>query len=183
MSAARVVMGVMVCAAIAGAAIFTWSCGDPVHDARVSALGDEQGSTGPLHRPGQPCLTCHGGDGPASAELSIAGTIYQSAAAGSPGLAGATVTIFDAKQLADGGAPHTTVTNGAGNFFFRRTEWSPTYALHDISVTFNGVTANMHTTVGRDGSCSTCHFDPKSNASHGHIYLVLEPADLPGAMP
>ncbi len=164
-----------------------WSCGDPVHDTRVDALGGEKSGvpTGPTHRSGQPCLTCHGGQGPADLELSVAGTIYQTAAPDSPPLEGATVTVFDATQLADGGAPRTAVTNAAGNFSFRRTEWAPVYPLHDISVTFPGVAAptTMHTTVGRDGSCASCHVDPKGPATHGHVYLVLEPADLPGAMP
>jgi hypothetical protein len=166
--------------------LFSWACGDPVHDARVSALGGERGGVpaGPEHRGGQPCLTCHGGDGPASAELSVAGTIFQTAAPDSPPLAGATVSIFDATQDADGGgAPRTTVTNAAGNFYFPRSSWSPAYPLHDISISFSGATTTMHTNVGREGSCATCHFDPKGNDSHGHVYLVLEPADLPGAMP
>ncbi len=42
--------------------------GDPVHDEEVAALGPEPGggAPGPEHRPGQPCLVCHGGSGPAS---------------------------------------------------------------------------------------------------------------------
>ncbi len=171
------------------AAALAWACGDPVHDARVTALGGEKAGvpTGPEHRAGQPCLTCHGGNGPSSLELSVAGTIYQSAALDSPPLAGATVTIFDATELADGGAPHTVTTNPAGNFYIPRSSWSPFYPLHDISVSASGAAAptTMHTDVGRDGSCATCHFDPKGSASHGHVYFVLDPADFPaaGAMP
>ena len=141
--------------------------------------------TGPTHRPGQPCLTCHGGNGPSSLELSVAGTVYQSAAPDSPPLAGAAVTIFDATQLADGGAPQTVTTNAAGNFYIPRSSWTPFFPLHDISVAYPGVAAptTMHTNVGRDGSCGTCHFDPKGNDSHGHVYFVLDPADFPGATP
>lgn len=182
---ARWAFGVVLCAGSAVAAALAWSCSDPVPDSRAASLGDEHTgvSPGPTHRPGQPCLACHGGDGPASTELSVAGTIFQTAAPGSLPLEGATVTIFDATQLADGGAPRTAVTNKAGNFFVRRTEWSPKYPLHDISVSFTGVATPMHTNVGRDGSCGTCHFDPKGPNTHGHVYLVLEPADLPGATP
>ena len=186
MSAPRA-FGLVILGGTAVAAALAWSCGDPVHDTRADSLGDERTGVrpGPTHRPGQPCLTCHGGDGPASAELSVAGTIFQTAAPGSPPLAGATVTVFDATQLADGGAPRSVTTNGAGNFFFRKTEWSPTYPLHDISVTSPGLASPtmMHTVVGRDGSCATCHFDPKGPNTHGHVYLVLEPADLPRAPP
>ena len=173
-------------AAIAAVAFFAWSCGDPVHNARVDALGPESsGGTGPTHRPGQPCLTCHSDQGPSSTEFAVAGTLYQSAAAGSPPLVGATVTIYDATQNADGGAPHTFTTNAAGNFYAPKSDWTPFFPLHDISVSSPLLPAptTMHTVVGRDGSCATCHFDPKGQGSHGHIYLVLDPADLPGAMP
>jgi hypothetical protein len=177
--------------ATAGAALLAaavaWSCGDPVHDAQVDALGPEASGvpTGPTHRPGKPCLTCHGGQGPSSTELSVAGTIYQTAAVDSPPLSGATVTIFDATQQPDGGAPHTVVTNAAGNFFIKRSEWAPFFPLHDISVGYPGVSSPtlMHTNVGRDGSCGSCHFDPKGATTHGHVYLVLEAADFPGAAP
>jgi hypothetical protein len=168
-------------------AALAWACGDPVHDARVTALGGEKGGvpTGPTHRAGQPCLTCHGGNGPSSLELSVAGTVYQTAALDSPPLAGATVTIYDATQLADGGAPRTVITNAAGNFFIPRSSWTPFYPLHDIAVAYPGVDTPtmMHTNVGRDGACATCHFDPTGPDSHGHVYFVLEPADFPGAMP
>jgi hypothetical protein len=172
--------------ATAVAAVLAWSCGDPVHDARVDALGPEtNGGPGPTHRPGQPCLACHDDQGPGKPELSVAGTIYQSAAAGSPPLAGAIVTVYDATQDADGGAPHTFGTNSAGNFYVPASEWTPVFPLHDISITLPNGTAptTMHTVVGRDGSCATCHFDPKGTNSHGHIYLVVDPADLTGAMP
>ena len=162
------------------------SCGDPVHNARVDALGPEvNGGPGPTHRPGQPCLACHNDQGPGNTEFSVAGTVYQSAAPSSPPLAGATVTIYDATQEADGGTPHTVVTNSAGNFYIPKSDWTPFFPLHDISITTADLPAPtmMHTVVGRDGSCATCHFDPKSTASHGHIYLVVDPGDLPGAMP
>jgi hypothetical protein len=168
-------------------ATFAWSCSDPVHNARVDALGGEASGVpaGPLHRPGKPCLTCHGTLGPASLELSVAGTIYQTAEPGSAPAVGATVTVYDATQSADGGAPHTAVTNAAGNFFVTRSEWSPVFPLHDISITAPGLgfPVTMHTNVGRDGSCGSCHFEPKGPTSHGPIYLVLTAADLPGATP
>jgi hypothetical protein len=158
-----------------------------VHDARVDALGPEAPGVpaGPTHRPGKPCLACHGGQGPSDVELAVAGTIYQTAALDSPPLIGATVTIFDATQQPDGGTPRTAVTNAAGNFYIRKTDWSPFFPLHDISVSYQGLDnpTAMHTNVGRDGSCGSCHFDPKGNDSRGHVYLVLEAADLPGAQP
>ena len=184
----RRLLSCLAVASIACAAVFAWSCNDPVHDAQVDALGPEAAGVpaGPKHRPGKPCLACHGGQGPADLELTVAGTIYETAQPDSQPLVNATVTIFDGTQNADAGAvPHTFTTNGAGNFYATRTEWSPVYPLHDISVKAANLDAPtlMHTTIGREGSCASCHFDPRGNDSHGHVYLVLEPADLPGAQP
>lgn len=177
----------MVVTGVAAMAALVWACSDPLQSARVAALGDEHAgvSPGPTHRPGQPCLTCHGGSGPADVDFSVAGTIYQTAAVDSPPLAGATVTIFDATQLADGGTPHTAITNAVGNFYIRADAWSPSFPLHDVAVSGAGIDTPtiMHTVVGRDGSCATCHFDPRGSGSHGHVYLVVDPADLPGAQP
>ncbi len=159
------------------------SCEDPLQHSRIDALGPEAPgvSPGPLHRAGQPCLTCHDGTGPGEPELSVAGTIYQTPGASSPPMVGATVTIYDATQSADGGTPHTAVTNAAGNFYFTREAWSPAYPLHDISVSLPNLPAptKMHTTIGRDGSCGVCHYEPPGRASPGRIYVVLEPGDLP----
>jgi hypothetical protein len=168
------------------AAALAWSCGDPVHNAQVDALGPEAAGVpeGPTHRPGKPCLTCHGGQGPADAEFSVAGTIYQTAAPDSPPAVGATVRVFDATQQLDG-TPRTFTTNAAGNFYVRKSEWAPFFPLHDIAVSYPGIDTPtiMHTNVGRDGSCGSCHFDPKGANTHGHVYVVLEAADLPGATP
>src|SRR5256885_5077120 len=83
------------------------ACNDPVHDARVDALGPEIDGVprGPLHRRGQPCLTCHGGSGPANTELSVAGTVFATPEVGAPPLAGVTVSIYEATEERDGGAP------------------------------------------------------------------------------
>ena len=64
------------------AGLLTWALVgcfvDPVHDEQVAALGPEPAgeSPGPLHRPGQPCLVCHGGLGPAHQSFSVAGTVF-----------------------------------------------------------------------------------------------------------
>ena len=181
----RVVTLLSLCVAVGVCAALLWSCGDPVHDAQVEALGPEASnvSPGPLHRAGQPCLTCHGGRGPADLELSVAGTVFQTRAADSLPLLAGTVTIYDATQLVEGGAPRSAVTNAAGNFYIEASRWSPTYPLHDISVTIEGLAqpTSMHTAVGRDGSCAACHYLPEGRTSHGRVYLVADPADLPGA--
>jgi hypothetical protein len=151
---------------------------DPVHANAVEALGPEtfglhKGST---HRPGQPCLTCHGGLGPGQPELSIGGTVYKTkaAAAAADWLPGATVILTDAE-----GTTRQLTTNETGNLLVRTSEWTPAYPLR-VSVEYGGVTVDMLTHVGRAGSCADCHTDPAGPASAGHVYLVADPADFPG---
>src|SRR5882672_2217914 len=105
------------------------ACGDPTHQDSVAALGPEaQGvPPGPNHRPGQPCLACHGGSGPASRQFSIGGTVYLTqrtpyADGGAPPLSapavGAAVMLTDSKS-----STRTVATNAAGNFFIPLSDW------------------------------------------------------------
>jgi hypothetical protein len=155
------------------------ACNDPVHDNEVAALGPEPNpdfGPGPLHRPGQPCLTCHGGSGPARAQFVSGGTLYQSHTGTLP-LDGATVEITDPKMN-----KWDVKTNSAGNFYVTISDTTIGYPAH-VSVSFDGVTATMLTHIGRDGSCNDCHFDPPGATTEGHIYLVLTPDQYPGATP
>jgi hypothetical protein len=167
-------------AIVAGAALSFASCGDPVHDDDVASLGPEDPKVlpGPLHRPGQPCLVCHGGRGPAKASFSMAGTIYQALqdANGNPSrlpLEGAVVALTDATAK-----KHSETTNAAGNFLVHADDFTPSYPVH-VQISFNGTSASMSTHIGRDGSCAGCHHDPEGTQSPGHIYLVLSEGDLP----
>ena len=65
-------------AAALAAGVTLAACVDETHEEQVAALGGEAGgvSPGPLHRPGQPCLVCHGEAGPSSHTFVIAGTVY-----------------------------------------------------------------------------------------------------------
>jgi hypothetical protein len=162
-------------ACLAGAAAV--SCLDPQHESAVTAMGPEtSGGPGPTHRPGEPCLVCHGGSGPASSQFSVAGTVYQAQTNQTP-LNGGTVKLTDAN-----GSTFTATTNEAGNFYVEQGAWAPVYPMR-VAVTFNGTEADMSTHVGRDGSCATCHYDPSGARTPGHVYLVLDPADFPGAAP
>lgn len=128
------------------------SCMDPVHSNAVDALGGEtQGvRPGPTHRPGQPCLTCHGSSGPANPEMSVAGTAY--AVRGGPDpLQGATVTLTDANNVS-----RTVTTNSVGNFYVFKQEWDPIFPL-SVSLSDGTTSIAMQTTIGRDGACATCH--------------------------
>jgi hypothetical protein len=127
-----------------------------------------------MHRPGQPCLTCHGGLGPAHPELSVGGTAYETQPT-TIALEGAVVTLTDAQ-----GTMRALTTNRSGNFLVFKDDWTPVYPMH-VSLAFGGVSIDMKTHVGRDGSCADCHTDPAGPASAGHVYLVLDPTDFPGA--
>lgn len=161
---ARLVTCAVIVAALAGAC-------DPVHDDAVEALGGEAPGVdqGPLHRPGQPCLVCHGGKGPGSPTFSVAGTVYRTRSDRTP-VAGAVVTITDAN-----GAQRAYATNEAGNFYVPASEWAPPFPLR-AAVSYGGATIEMKTRISGDGSCAGCHVDPPSRDSVGHVFAIEEPA-------
>ena len=156
-----------VCALAVIAAAF--AC-DPVTENAVSALGGEVPGVphGPLHRPGQPCLLCHG-------NFSVAGTVYEKPS--SPiGLAGAVVSLTDSTQ-------QTYVfeaTNEAGNFYVKNDDWSPVFPLSHVTVTVPGVKpVKMLSDIGRNGGCGSCHLNPAGPASAGHVCIALDDGGTP----
>jgi hypothetical protein len=145
------------------------ACMDPVHDDAVNALGGEAPGVrpGPLHRPGQPCVTCHGGEGPGNAEFSLAGTVYllQYEEVLAPNV---TVLIEDVDGVAG-----TVTTNEVGSFWINADTWRPKYPLQ-LSVQYLKLTSRMNGTVGRAGSCADCHqnkMTPTSTTTF-HIYVA-----------
>jgi hypothetical protein len=158
-------------------------CNDPGHDDDVKSLGDETPGVppGPLHRPGQPCLTCHGGDGPADSEFSVAGTVYLLQSQGVP-VENAVVTMEDVNGIAG-----NAVTNAAGSFWVNADTWRPTYPMQ-VHVKYLNVTARMNGTIGRAGSCANCHQNSAaqystSQTSSGRIYIARSQSQIQGAMP
>ena len=147
---------------------------DPVHAREIAALGSDPSGEepGPTHRAGQPCLVCHGSAGPNGPELSVAGTIYQTKT-GVQALRGAVVTLIDAQQTM-----RQFDTNRTGNFLVRAGTWRPVYPMR-VSVSYGGVTVDMKTHVGREGSCAACHTDPEGPVSAGHVYLTADPGTFP----
>lgn len=145
------------------------SCVDPVHDDAVDALGDEAPGVrpGPTHRPGQPCLTCHGGDGPGEPEMSIGGTVY-AVRAGTEGIADVSVIVTDAK-----GGERELTTNSVGNFYMFKSEWEPVFPL-TVTVAGAGAEARMKTTIGRDGACATCHRGAGDARRMPGVYLRVQ---------
>jgi hypothetical protein len=151
----------------------TAACTDPVRQQAIAALGGEAPGVepGPLHRPGQPCLVCH--DGGEVSSFSVAGTVYARAGGTMP-VAKVTVELLDADARL-----WKAVTNCAGNFFVRPDQFQPRYPLW-VTLAVGEERLDMESPVFRDGSCASCHGDPKGPASAGHAYFLLdENPDLP----
>lgn len=131
-------------------------CWDYSHIDAVSNLGPETPGipTGPRHRPGQPCTTCHDGRGPSDFEISVGGTVYTrrySDETPTRPLAGAKITVTDTE-----GDSRVLVSNDAGNFYVARAEWDPAFPLR-VVLEAEGVRREMTTMISREGGCGACH--------------------------
>lgn len=151
------------------------ACSDPVHDREVEALGPEKAGVhpGPLHRPGQPCLTCHGGQGPASFEISFGGTVYARLGDDAPA-AGAAVRLLDAKNRT-----FDIAANCVGNFWVPKT-FAATFPVTG-AITAGGFSRVMTTQMHRQGSCAACHSSPPNAATPGHLWVLPEGMELPAS--
>jgi hypothetical protein len=137
---------------VASVAIAVFSaCLDPVHSDAVDALGPEAPGVreGPTHRPGQPCLTCHGGDGPGP-DFAVAGTVYETRN-GTAALPNVAVLLRDSA-----GTTRTAITNSAGNFYITAGEWTPAFPMF-AELHYGDITTTMVTRIGRNGGCAECH--------------------------
>jgi hypothetical protein len=149
-------------AALAGA-----GCDDPVHDALVASLGPENPAVppGPLHRPGQPCLACHDGTGPASMTMIFGGTAYEYYNQTAP-LVAAQMSFTDSSM----GPPFVTTTNCAGNFWVQATDWTPTFPV-DVELFYGGFSPEkMRSHIGRAYSCASCHTGTQSSTTVQQVY-------------
>ena len=156
------------------------ACGDPVHDDAVKALGPEKAGVprGPLHRPGQPCLTCHGGEGPSSFVMDFGGTVYATADGDTPG-ADAVVRLLDSQKRV-----YDVNANCVGNFWVPRGAFAAVFPVTAAvtmalpSATMGETSSRVMTTqMRRNGSCGECHVNPASNASPGSIYALAGSAE------
>ncbi len=152
------------------------ACGDPVRDDVIDSLGGEKPGVGPgpTHRPGQPCLVCHGPGGPQGPTFIVAGTVFRSPHSCSP-LSGAIVRIVDANDRT-----FAFRTNRAGNFYVGEGSSSPAFPFW-VTVESGGQKSEMKSRVLREGSCAGCHWDPPSNETMGHVYFADENVALPFA--
>lgn len=149
-------------------------CADPVHDDLVASLGPEAPGVppGPLHRPGQPCLACHDGGGPAAMVMSTAGTIFQDGTDTTPMVA-ATVELTDANQVVT-----NALTNCAGNFFLQAVDWIPTFPVH-VQVSYGSTSSQMRSHMGKAADCASCHSGTDTQNSVVHVYLNFDPMTYP----
>lgn len=122
---------------------------------------------GPLHRPGQPCLTCHGASGPSDTELAYAGTIYDTPSGDVPSR-GAVVHIVGAD-----GVDHRLLTNCAGNFFVSTGEVEASFPAR-VSVETDVNETVMLSLMNRSGSCNDCHGSAPSRTSPGFVWVPGE---------
>ncbi|MBX3205696.1 MAG: hypothetical protein KF764_11555 [Labilithrix sp.] len=145
------------------------ACDDPLRERAVDALGPEVAGVprGPLHRRGQPCLTCHDGRSEARA-FSVAGTVFVTPDAPDPA-PGVVVELASAD-----GRTFRVATNCAGNFFVEPTSFAPRYPLF-VALESGRYRVEMDTPVQRDGSCASCHREPASRSDVGQVFLYATP--------
>jgi hypothetical protein len=154
----------------------TASCGEPVHDLQVKALGGEsaRAPAGEFHRAGQPCNTCHGGIGPAARVFSISGTIFNNPET-AIGEDSVEVELVDALGYKP---PVKVLTNCVGNFFVEPSVWDPAFPVL-VWIRKGDQPRRMSSHIGREASCSQCHKDPQSFDSPGHVSLYNVPTATP----
>jgi len=151
-------------------------------------LADQQGGDryedGPIHRPGQRCLACHGEDyTPGGQVFVVAGTVYRRAD-DADGLAGAEVEVTD-----DRGEVFSVQSNQTGNFMMsvgevdadrRGQGWiglarAPAFPLR-VVVRYAGMEQSMRNVIHREGACAACHDRAgKGAASNGKVFVEEAP--------
>lgn len=165
--------------------LFVVACGNRAVDERIADLGDEKPGVPPseFHRPGQPCILCHGEYLRENPVMSVAGTIYAFPADKTPlPVKGVTVKLTDAT-----GEEHKSGTNCAGNFFIKESEWKPAFPLRaEIEYPVPGSLDSvkrvvMSTRISRDGSCAGCHLGAPNQGSPG--WVTCAEADLTPPFP
>lgn len=139
---------------------------DPVHQSLVDQLGPEASGIpkGEFHRAGQPCVVCHGSEGPANEKFSVAGTIFYGPGT-NPNVNGQLMGAGSVNVLIedDNGQTIPITTNCVGNFWIKASDFQPAFPLQ---VTIVGPTPSgggmppqqsMHSQIGREPSCGMCH--------------------------
>ena len=150
------------------------------------AVHDDEGE--PEHRPGQPCLACHGEDyHPGEEVFVLAGTIYLNASdPDNRGLEAAEVHMTDSE-----GFEFTALTNRAGNFMVQvdgdvsaptqrkrgqlKIPSKPVFPV-SVEVLVGGQEQVMESLIWREGSCSACHYGSEAGLDHVEkVWLEEQP--------
>ncbi|MFK8002918.1 MAG: hypothetical protein AB8H86_25340 [Polyangiales bacterium] len=134
------------------------------------ALGDiDHEPTGDEHRPGQPCLVCHGAEyTPGHEVFEVAGTIYETIDA-QTGTADVEVIIEDAD-----GREIRLRSNRVGNFYLE--EDAPIRYPLQVAIERDGERVEMRSPIVREGSCAHCHTKEGPNESSvGRVFLRETP--------
>ncbi|NUP12125.1 MAG: hypothetical protein HOW73_39265 [Polyangiaceae bacterium] len=138
-------------------------CGNPIADDQIEFWGDELPNVpaSEHHRPGQPCVLCHGVYGGAAPEMVLGGTIFADQYSFTP-VEGAEVVVYDAV-----GDVYTMTSNCIGNFFMEKEGNLPQFplAVEVRCPTYDSAGNKLESTkirsmnswISRDGSCATCH--------------------------
>jgi len=145
--------------------------------------GEHDEDKGPEHRPGQPCLVCHGGEGGGGDDEStfvVAGTVFL--------FATDTIGVPDAEVLITDDVGHelTAVTNRTGNFMVERgghgtapvlrrdgrvsIPWDLVFPL-SIAVRYGAEEKTMRNRAYREGSCAGCHAPRIGADSAGRVFI------------
>ncbi|MRG96781.1 hypothetical protein [Polyangium spumosum] len=161
-------------------------CGNRAVDERITQLGEEDPNVpvGEFHRPGQPCVLCHGEYLRENPIMSVGGTIYayptKTREEKPLPVEGVKVKLTDSF-----GEQFEVSTNCAGNFFIEKEAWNPAFPLRaEIEYPVPGELEStkrvvMSTRISRDGSCAGCHTDNPTQGSPGWVYCAETQTDPP----
>jgi hypothetical protein len=159
-------------------------CPSPANDDAKEKLGGECSDVpeSDFHRPGQPCLVCHGEYDGAGPVMAMAGTVFATLGQATP-VEGAEIILTDSNGTSP---PNPVVSNCIGNFFIDSDDWTPAFPVHAEIICPNPDDADdprrlvMGTRIARDGSCAGCHVGRPGarKDSPGWIYCaVLSPTN------
>ena len=141
-------------AALFTVALASLSCRyDPVPQEIIDGLGPETGTPDANHRPGQPCVVCHGSYGGVSPKMAFGGTLYaiDPEAGGIVPAPGVDVVVFDSA-----GDSRTACSTPSGNFYLEEADWEE--VAYPLKVRAGSIP--MTSLIGRDASCGACHKAP-----------------------
>jgi hypothetical protein len=171
-------------------------CGNPAIDVIVNDLGPEDSAVpvGPFHRPGQPCVACHGPYYGASPRMSIAGTIFASLTKAADAtkpvpVNKAQIVLVDTDNKPDPMVRAYPRTNCAGNFYISYDDFVPQFPVavqvqcpdpKDMADPANltplpTIALTMQGRISREGSCNACHRGERNQGSPGWAVCSATP--------